>query len=485
MKTTLFFLSALAVSLGGCAVGPDYHQPLAFVTQPMPEAFSGAATSQWQPVAPAASLPRGAWWGIFGEAELNRLEMQANSQNQGLAAAYARVQEARDLVGITRAGLFPQLALQTDVTRQRTSANEPFIGKPAGAAYTYDTFSLPLDLSWELDLWGRVRRETEAARARWVATTDDLESARLALQAEVAADYFTLRALDAERRIVADTIDTYRHSLALTQDRRRGGVASDLDVSQAETQLRATEAQLPALELQRANSLHALANLTGQPATGFQIPVAASATNVVPSVPASVPAELLERRPDIAAAERRMAAANADIGVAVSAFYPHIVLNGLAGFQSIDAGTWLDWPSRMWAVGPSLSLPIFTGGRNRAQLASARDAYAEAIANYRQTVLAAFQEVEDALAAQQLLSAQLSSQTAALTAARRTLQIADNRYRAGLVSYLEVTTAQSVALDNERTVVQLQGQRLVVVTSLIKALGGGWSPPPDLSLSRR
>ncbi len=485
MKTPRLVLYALAIGLGGCSVGPDYHRPLAIDTRPMPAAFSGASTNQWQPAAPAASLPRSGWWEIFGDDGLNRLESLANSDNQSLVAAYARVQEARALIGVTRAGLFPQLNLQPDIRRQRTSANAPFEGRSAGAAFTYNAFSLPLDLSWELDLWGRVRRQTEGARARLVATVDDLESARLALQAEVAADYFTLRALEAEHRIVADSIGTFRRSLELTQERRRGGVASDLDVSQAETQLRATEAQLPALDLQRENTSHALATLSGQPATGFQVPAAAALTNVLPSVPVSVPAELLERRPDIAAAERRMAAANADVGVAVSAFYPHVVLNGMAGYQSVDAGTWFDWPSRMWAVGPSLNLPIFTGGRNRAQLATARAAYDEAIANYRQTVLSAFQEVEDELAAQRLLAAQLSSQNAALTAARRTLQIADNRYRAGLVSYLEVTTAQSVALDNERTVVQLQGQRLVVVTSLIKALGGGWSTSPALALSGR
>jgi multidrug efflux system outer membrane protein len=272
---------------------------------------------------------------------------------------------------------------------------------------------------------------------------------------------------------VADTVVAYRRSLELTQNRRKGGIVSDLDVSEAETQLRSTEAELPALDLELANLLHALATLCGRPATGFQI-AAASATNAVPSLPAGLPSRLLERRPDIAAAERRMAAANADVGVARTAFYPEIVFNGMGGFESVNVGSLFDWPSRLWALGPSLNLPLFTGGRNRSQLASARAAYDESVANYRQIVLVAFEEVEDQLAAQRLLVRESSAQNAAFAAASRTLDIADNRYKAGLVTYLEVATAQSAALANERTVVQLEGQRRVAEVGLIKALGGGW-----------
>jgi len=322
-----------------------------------------------------------------------------------------------------------------------------------------------------------VRRQTEAARARVAASAADVESTKLILQAEVAADYFTLRALDAELGLIADTIDTYRRSLELTANRRKGGVASDLDVAQAETQLRTTEAELPALQLQRTKLLHAMAALCGQAASGFELAQPRAGLAPPPALPVTVPSELLERRPDIAAAERRMAAANAEIGVAQSAFYPRLQFSGLAGLQSVDASAWFDWPSRFWAVGPSLELPLFTGGRNRAQLASARAAHDEAVARYRQTALAAFQEVEDQLAAQHLLASQLESESAALTAARHTLEIANNRYKAGLVTYLEVATAQSAALARERAVAQLQGEKLVAAIGLIKALGGGWQAP--------
>jgi multidrug efflux system outer membrane protein len=258
----------------------------------------------------------------------------------------------------------------------------------------------------------------------------------------------------------------------LTVNRRKGGIASDLDVSQAETQLRSTETELPPLRLERVKLLHALATLCGQPAV--EIATNETESSVVPEVPPSVPSELLERRPDVAAAEQRMAAANADVGVAKTAFYPRLRFNGLAGFQSVDASTWFDWPSRLWAVGPTIQFPLFTGGQNKAQLALARAAYNGTVAGYRQTVLSAFQEVEDQLAAQRYLEAQLAAEVAALNAAQHTLDIARNRYKAGLVTYLEVATAQSAALNLERVVVQLRGQKRVAAVGLIRALGGGW-----------
>ena len=270
------------------------------------------------------------------------------------------------------------------------------------------------------------------------------------------------------------SVEAYQRSLELTVNRRKGGVASDLDVSQAETVLRTTEAVIPALRLQRSNLLHAMATLCGHPATGFIVDAPPLPSAALPVIPVSLPSELLERRPDIAAAEQRVAAANAQIGVAEGAFYPSIHFTGLAGFQSIDASTWFDWPSRLWAFGPSVQLPLFTGGRNRAQLDLARAAHDETVASYRQTALSAFQEVEDQLAAQHWLEEQLQAQTAALAAARHTLEIANNRYKSGLVTYLEVAISQSAALNIERTVVQLQGQKLVAAVGLVKALGGGW-----------
>jgi multidrug efflux system outer membrane protein len=443
----------------------------------MPGSFSGASisnASQWKLASPSAHLPRGEWWQVFDNPELNRLELIGSAHNQVLATAVARVEEARASVNVARSGLFPQLELDPSYTRQRTSLNQPENGHLAGAAHTFNTFTLQLQAGWEADLWGRVRRQVESAQHQLTAGADDLESVRLSLQAELATDYFTLLTLTSEYNLLTRTAETFRHSLELTLNRRRGGIASDLDVSQAQTQLRATEAELPALELQRAKLIHALATLCGQPASGFDLKTSADVRINAPVWPVLFPSELLERRPDIAAAEERMAAANAQVGVAQAAFYPRVRFNGLAGFQSLDAATWFDWPSRFWAVGPALQWPLFTGGLNRAQLAQARASYDETVASYRQTVLGAFQEVEDQLAAQRLLTTQLEAEAAAMDAAQRTLEIANNRYKAGLVTYLEVATAQSAALNLERTVVQLRGEKQVVAVGLIKALGGGW-----------
>lgn len=479
-QASMLIIGAALIIIAGCSVGPNYHRPAALKSQPLPATFSSESSTnpgQWKTAAPSANLPRGSWWNIFDDSELDRLEQLAATNNQDLAAAVARLDEARAQLGIARSAFYPQISAQPSFVRQRSSYNAPVDGEPQNKSFTYNTFNAPLDLNWELDLWGRVRRQAESAHASFVASADDLESARLSLQAEVASDYFSLRELDEERRVVADTIDTYQRSLELTQNRRKGGIVSDLDVSQAETQLRSTQAELPAIDLQRSDLLHALAVLCGQPATGFQMP-AGPLTNVIPAVPVSVPSELLERRPDIAAAERRMAAANAQVGVAVSAFYPQVTLSSMAGFQSIGADTLFDWPSRVWSFGPSVTLPIFTGGQNRAQLAFARASFRETVADYRQSVLGAFQEVEDQLAAQHLLATQLTAQNAALAAARHTLEIANNRYKAGVVTYLEVATAQSAELQNERSFVQLEGQQLTAQVGLIKALGGGWENSP-------
>jgi NodT family efflux transporter outer membrane factor (OMF) lipoprotein len=338
---------------------------------------------------------------------------------------------------------------------------------------------VPLDAAWEIDLWGRVRRTVENARANLAASSDDLESSRLSIQAEVATDYITLNSLDAQVRVLEETSVAYRRSLELTQNRRKGGIATDLDVSQAETLLTGTEAQIPAVKLQRATTLHALATLCGQDAISFAANVPTNIALVAPGIPLGIPSELLERRPDISAAERRVAAANASIGVATAAFFPAITINGLAGFQSINASSLFNWESRVWSIGPTLSWPIFTGGRNRAQLEYARAGHDAAVANYRQTVLGAFQDVEDQLYAQHLLQEQYEKETAALKAARRSVDISMTKYKGGVITYLDVVIAQSSALSHEQTVVQLEGQRLAAVVSLIKALGAGWTAPPD------
>jgi multidrug efflux system outer membrane protein len=484
MKTVSFISSlVLAVGLAGCAVGPDYKRPAALPDQPVPKQYGENGTGVtnqgiWKVAAPSAHLPRGDWWQVFGNPELNHLETTALTNNQSLVAMVARFEQSRALATGARADFYPQISLggtpNGDFNRQRTSQNQPNQGKANGTSHTYDTFTAPLYLGWEIDLWGRVRRQAEAAHERFVASVDDYESAQLAIAAEVASDYFQLRTLENEYALVTNTIAAYQRSLELTQNRRRGGVASDLDVSQAATQLHSAESQLPDIKLSRAQMQHALAVLCGESPGNFLLSTSDTDFGSVPEIPASVPSELLEHRPDIAAAERKMAGANADIGVAKAAFFPTVRINGLAGFQSIDAATWFDWPSRFWSVGPSVQLPIFTGGLNRSRLAFARAAYDETLANYRQTVLDAFGEVEDGLAAQQLLAEKWIAQNETVISARQTLQIANNRYKAGLVNYLDVATAQADALLHERELVELQGTRLTASVNLVKALGCGW-----------
>lgn len=462
---------------GGCSVGPDYHRPTPVTTATTPAQYSEAVAPDgtlWKTAQPAAQLPRGAWWESFGDSELNRLENLAAKGNQQLAAALANFSQARALVGTARADFLPQITAAPGMTRQRTSGNQFSRSGTASSSVTYNTFSVPLEASWELDLWGRVRRSVEGAQARMAAAADELESARLSLQAEVAINYFNLCAVEAQRDLFQQTIEAYKRSLQLTVNRHQSGIATELDVSQAETQLRSAEAQLPAIELQRAQLQHALATLCGQPAWGFAVTPSKNALENIPVVPPTLPAELLEHRPDIAAAEQRMISANAEVGIAKAAFFPKITLGGLAGFQSFDTSTLFNWESRLWSVGPSVQLPIFAGGRNRAQLAASRAAWEAAVADYRQVVLNGFQEVEDQLAAQRYLAQEHEAEAAALKAARRTLEISLNRYKGGVITYLEVSIAQSAALSHEQTVVKLAAERQAVRISLIKALGVGW-----------
>src|SRR6266436_6156551 len=473
----LVFLALLT----GCAVGPDYKRPDATT---IPAAYTGAtnvvatdsgATNGWKVAEPQAQIPKGDWWEIFGDAELNKLENQASASNQQLKVAVARLTEARAQMDITRAGLFPNISLSGSYTRQRSSPNAPLstTGAASGTGATYNDFLVPLSLGYEVDLWGRVRRSVESSRAQAQASADDLETIKLMIQAEVAVDYFTLRALDAQKAVLNSSIEVFTKSLELTRNLRAGGAVSDLDVAQAQTVLKTTEAQLPAVTLQRAQFEHALALLVGQPASTFRISERALSA-APPLIPSGLPSELLERRPDISAAERRMAAANASIGVAKAAFFPTVQLNGLAGLESLNAGTLFNASSRLWAVGPSITLPLFEGGRLRAGLRLAQATYEEMVATYRQSVLTAFSEVEDNLAAQTLLANQYEAESDALVAARKQLEIVNNQYRDGLITYLEVATAESTALNVEFTATQLRGQQLVAAVTLVKALGGSW-----------
>lgn len=482
MKVSAIICFAVMAVLAGCAVGPNYKRPAALSRQPLPKAFTtvAAGTNQivWKVAEPAANLPRGNWWDVFNNAELNQLEEVALTNNQNLAAFAAQFEQAHQLMLEARSEFYPQLSAggtpNGDIIRQRTSASAPEQGQPAGNAFTYNTFTAPIYLGWEIDLWGRVRRLSQAARAQYVAGADDWESAKLDVTAEVADGFFALRTLDDQYNLVADTVTAYRKSLELTENLRRGGAVSDLDVAQAATQLHAAEAQLPDIQLRRTETLHALAIICGRSPVDFYIATNSQGAMRIPEIPPSVPSELLEHRPDIAAAERRMAAANADIGVARAAFFPAIRINGLAGFQSVDASSWFNWSSRLWSVGPSLELPLFTGGYNRANLAAARAAYNQEVANYRETVLNAFGEVEDELAAQRLLADEWNAVNESAIAAQHALDVANDQYKDGQVTYLNVATAQTTALAQESSAVQLEGERLTAAVNLIKALGCGW-----------
>jgi len=456
----VLLLAGAAVEVS-CTVGPEYKRPSA----PVPAAYK--ENSQWQP-----AQPGGKWWELFGDAQLNALEEQVNVSNQTLKAAEASFQQARAAVRFARAGYFPVLTVTPSASRVRESENQPFSG-PSTAGHTENDFVIPFDASYEPDLWGRVRRTVEGARAGAQASAADLENVRLSLQAELAMDYLEARNQDAEIDLLNSTVASYEKALQLTESRYQGGVASQVDVAQAQTQLETTRAQAVDLQVARAQLEHAVAALAGKPASEFSLahnPLSA----VPPAVPAGLPSELLERRPDIASAERSMAVANANIGVARSAYFPAVSLTGSGGFESRIIGTLIQGPSALWSVGAAAAETLYEGGQRRAASEQARAAYDQAVAVYRQTALTAFQEVEDNLAALRILEQEAQTQRGAVQAAEHSLALSTTRYRGGVTSYLEVTTAQSAALNDELVAVQIQGRRMTACVLLIKALGGGW-----------
>ena len=481
MKATPFRIAAatLGLVIGGCTVGPTYQRPQALGTNAIPARFETTREVAWHPSDGSVTPGPSAWWTAFGDPMLDELESKAGAENQSLQVAAARLEAAASDVDIARSDYFPHLSTTPSAVRQRSSLNLPENGHPAGRGYTFNNFIVPLQAGWEPDLWGRIRRQVEGSRARYEANARDLDSAQLTIHAEVAIDYFLLRSLDLESALLEATVADFQRAYDLVRNRRKGGIATDLDVSQALTQLRAAEAQVPSVALQAARLRHALATLTGHAATGFHWESRTNYTFSTPPVGEGQPSELLERRPDVAAAERRMAAANADIGLARTAYYPRFRINGLAGLQSVHASSVFDASSRFWSVGPAVDWPLFTGGRNEAAVRSAEATYTATVAQYRAQVLTAFQEVEDQLTAQQLLTIQLEAEGAARDAARKTEEIANHRYEAGLVTYLEVATAQSVALGHERSVVQLEGERAAAWVALVKAFGGGWVAQPQ------
>jgi NodT family efflux transporter outer membrane factor (OMF) lipoprotein len=458
----------LALLLAACSVGPKYLRP----TAEAPAAFK--ELQGWKTAQPRDTEARGKWWEGFGDSVLNTLEEQVSVSNQSLVQAEAQYRQAVALAQASRAGLYPTLGTNASVTRSWSpsgSNSTRSLGVGAGQSTAY---SLSLQATWELDLWGRLRRQAEIGTANAQASAADLEATRLSLQAQLAQNYFQMRALEMQKRILDDTVVAFEKSLQLTKNRYASGVVARADIVQADTLLKTTQAQRLDLGVQHAQLEHAIALLIGKPAPSFSVPPAP--LSAVPKVvPTGIPSDLLERRPDVAAAERRVAAANAQIGVAQAAFFPTLSLTGSAGFESTSLSNWISAPSRFWSLGPALALPLFDAGLRRAQTNQAVAAYDAEVAAYRQTVLISFGDVEDNLAALRVLEQEASVQDDAVKSARLSVDLTLNQYKAGIVSYLNVITVQTTLLGDERAAADILSRRLVASVLLIKALGGGWS----------
>jgi len=461
-------VSALLIATG-CEVGPNYKRPTAQVPAQWSE------TGPWHTAAPSDSIPKGTWWSLFNTIELDGLETQAIAANQNLEAAKARLAQARAFARVQSSGLFPQTNVSPSAERQRYSGNRPTLGSstPPNTDTEY-TFGIPFNINYEVDLFGAVRRNLESANAQLQASAADLENVKLVMTSELAADYFTIRELDAEIEVVRQALEFQQKDYDLVLRRKNGGIASGLDVAEQATILDATRAQLDLLRQTRFQFEHAIAVLVGQPASTFKLAVH-PLDAAPPAIPTGVPSDVLQRRPDVATAERQMAAANAQIGVAKAAFYPNISLFGSGGVLSRDVTTLFNAPSFIWALGGQAVQPIFNGGRNRANLASTQAAYDQTVANYRQNVLVAFQQVEDALSNLNTLQSAAQSQEKAVADAQTALNIANNRYVGGITTYLDVVTAEETLLSNQRLMTQIRGQQMVSAVILAKALGGGWN----------
>ena len=453
--------------LAGCAVGPRYSRPAA----PIPSQFKETPPN-WKPAQPSDQIAKGKWWEIFQDTQLNALEEQVNVYNQSLKAVQAQFDQARALVRFNHAALYPNVTSGVNVTETHQSANRP--NGSLALSSTYTDLQLAVDASYEVDVWGSVRRAVQAARENAQASAADLESVSLSLHAELASDYFQLRTLDADEQLLNSTVVAYEKALELTQNRYKGGIVSQVDVAQAQTQLETTRAQAIDLGVQRAQFEHAIAVLTGQPASTFSL-APLPLENTPPVVPTGLPSDLLERRPDVAGSERRMAAAHEQIGIARAAYFPTITINANGGFESTSITNWFNGPSGFAAAGISAIVTVFDAGRRRAVTEQATAAYNQSVANYRQTILGSFQEVEDSLAALRILEDEAKTQDVAVRAAQRSLDLSTNRYKGGVATYLEVIIAHSTALSDQRAAVEIAGRRMAASVSLIKALGGGWT----------
>ena len=461
--------AALSVaSLGGCTVGPKYHPSPA----PATPAYKEDTPQTWKQAQPNAALPRGRWWEIYNEPQLNALEEQVNISNQNVLAYVEQYREARDQVRIARSNLFPTVSIAPSVNNAQNSStlSTTTLNFISGQRTEY---TLPIDVSYQADVWGSIRRTVKGYRESAQASAADLENARLAYQAQLAQYYFELHGSDADIDLLQRTVQIYEKYLQLTKDRMAAGVSSGQDVAQAQAQLETSRTQLIDLGVARAQYEHAIAVLIGKPPA--QLTIQPAVLNTTPPItPVGVPSTLLERRPDIAAAERQVAAANEQIGIAKAAFFPSVVLSASTGVQTTSASELFTWPSHFWSVGPQLTEYIFEGGKRRAQLDYERAAYEATVANYRQTVLTAFQQIEDELAALRILEQETQAANRAVQAAQQSLEIATLQYKAGTEDYLYVITAQSTALQDQRTAVDLLTRRMTASVLLIEALGGGW-----------
>jgi NodT family efflux transporter outer membrane factor (OMF) lipoprotein len=470
-------IAAALLLLSGCMVGPNYKTPTAIMAPSFKETTpaSFAQNDGWKPGEPSDTRLKGDWWTLFHDARLNELEAQVDTANQSLKSEEANFRAARAQIGYARSSEAPTIGVGPSISTVRDSANQPYF--PSTLANNGEgNFSLPVDLNYEIDLWGRVRRGVTSAREQAQASDADLENARLSLHAELALDYFGLRSADAQEKLLDDTVKAYESAVQLTRDRYEGGAAPQSDLAQARTQLDQARVQRTDIEVQRTQYEHAIAVLIGKPPAELTLPAIPldQASQVMPDIPGAMPATLLERRPDIAADERRMASANEQIGIAQAAFYPTLSLSAIAGFQGTSALNWFNWPSRFWAVGPGLSQTLFDAGRRRATKNITVANYDGTVADYRQTVLTAFQQVEDNLAALRVLENEARQQREATASAEQSLDLFQTRYEGGVDTYLQVVTWQTAALNNQRNDLDILQRRLDASVLLVKALGGGW-----------
>jgi len=475
---TFFLLIGLLLS--GCAVGPDYKRTdVAAITPP---------DWHWKMAEPRDQAPKGNWWEVFQDGQLTSLEKTAVENNQNLRAAVARVDKARAGARLTASEFFPDVTLEASAARERTTQNAPNGGIPFKLpSFTQNSFSVPLDLSYEIDLWGRVRRSFESAQAQAQATVADYQNVLLTLQSDVAVNYFLLRMYDSEVAILNHTIESRAAALEVQNLRYKNGMSRELDFQQAKTELSNAKAQLEDAERSREETSNVLALLCGQPASTFRVAPEPLKTEA-PDLPVGLPSMLLERRPDIAEAERTMAARNAEIGVAYAAFFPSVKLTGQGGYLSADTSDLFSWDSHVWSLGPSVTIPILDGGRDLAQVNASRAAYEESVAQYRQSVLSAFKDVEDALLQIRQRRAQLADQIQSVDASHREVELARSRYNQGATTYLEVVDAERTTFSSEQDSTNTRGQLLVATVHLIKALGGGWdiqTPKPEKTGSGR